>query len=278
MVTSPSGSSEQPSTTRIVIESGTDQVCFHVDQFSAHLTDLPVVLFFHGTTMDAAAWQQIISMNGGAYNAVRIDFPGSGGSSLGSEPLTVEQLVDHATAAMDHLAVPRYHVAGYSLGAVVAAACAATTPQRVASATLLCGWATSDARQRLTFDLWARLIRTDATLFMHYALVDGFTPGMLAAIEPMAEAAITMGATQIAHGSLAQLDLDGRIDISAALGNITCPTTVIGARQDRWVDFSHSEHLASAIAHSRLVELPAGHLAIQECAGDISAYLIELCV
>lgn len=262
-------------TTEETVTCGADRVHFFVDSHSGMLSDLPVVVFFHGTTMDAAAWQPIVAMNGGAYNAIRLDFPGSGGSSLGNDPLTVEQLVGHATAVADHLGLSRYHVAGYSLGAVIAAACAAHDASRVVSATLLCGWAASDARQRLTFDLWSRLISTDPTLFMHYALVDGFTAPMLAAIEPMAEAAMAMGAQQVAPGSLAHLDLDRRVDIDPILADIRCPTVVLGARQDRWVDFSHSQHLAARIAGSRLVELDAGHLAIQECAGDISAILLE---
>ena len=264
-----------PSTTEYTIDCGPDRVHFAVDSHSENLTDLPMVVFFHGTTMDAAAWQPIVAMNGGAYNAVRLDFPGSGGSSLGDAPLTVDQLVGHAVSAVDHLGVTRYHVAGYSLGAVIAAACASRDASRVDSATLLCGWAASDARQRLTFDLWSRLIETDPTLFMHYALVDGFTASMLSVIEPMAEAAMAMGATQIAVGSLAHLDLDKRVDIDPLLDAVRCPTLVLGARQDRWVDFGHSEHLASRISGSRLVELPAGHLALQECAGDISALLLE---
>lgn len=267
--------SAPPTTIEETVVCGADRVHYVVDRYSDALGDLPVVVFFHGTTMDAAAWQPIVAMNGGAYDAVRLDFPGSGGSSLGDTPLTVEQLVGHATAVADHLGLSRYHVAGYSLGAVVAAACAALDAPRVESATLLCGWATTDARQRLTFDLWSRLISTDPTLFMHYALVDGFTASMLSMIEPMAEAAMAMGAQQIAAGSLAHLDLDRRVDIDPLLDAIRCPTVVLGARQDRWVDYSHSEHLASRIAQSRLVELPAGHLAIQECAGDISALLVE---
>ncbi len=250
-------------------------VHFFVDQHSDDLADLPIVVFLHGTTMDATAWQPIVAMSGGVFNAVRIDFPGSGGSSIGVDPLTVEQLVRHSSAVVSHLGLSRYHVAGYSLGAVIAAACAATDTQRVASATLLCGWATTDARQRLTFDLWSRLISTDPSLFMHYALVDGFTASMLSVIEPMAEAAMAMGAEQIAIGSLAHLDLDKRIDVDPLLDAIHCPTLVLGARDDRWVDFSHSQHLATRIASSRLVELPAGHLALQECAGDISALIVE---
>ena len=53
---------------------------------------------------------------------------------------------------LDHLGIDRFHVAGYSLGAVIAAATAAEAAGRVDSATLLCGWVVSDARMVFTFD------------------------------------------------------------------------------------------------------------------------------
>ncbi len=93
------------------------------------------------------------------------------------EPLTVEGLVAQALGVMDELGHERFHVAGYSLGAVVAAATAAIAPDRVRSATLLAGWATTDARQRVTFDLWRRLIAVDRELFMRYAVADGSIHG-----------------------------------------------------------------------------------------------------
>ena len=48
----------------------------------------------------------------------------------------------------------------------------------------------------------------------------------------------------------------------------------MGGRDDRWVDFSKSVHLASRIKTSRLVELPAGHLVIGELPGDIAREIV----
>ena len=95
-----------------------------------------------------------------------------------TEPLTVDRLVAQALAVMDHLGFKTFHVAGYSLGAVIALATAAAAPARVSSVTSLCGWTVADARMRLTFDLWKRLIAADKELFVRYTLVDGFTGGL----------------------------------------------------------------------------------------------------
>jgi pimeloyl-ACP methyl ester carboxylesterase len=174
---------------------------------------------------------------------------------------------------MQHLGHQRYHVAGYSLGAVVAAGLAGMHPDAVQSATLVAGWIRTDARQRCTFELWKRLIATDKELFMRYAMADGLTAGAHEMMEPILEMAIGMGVPTIAEGSAAHLDLDLVVDIADLVAAITSPTLIIGGAEDRWVDVSHSRALAEAIPGSRLEVLPAGHLMITELAPQIAELL-----
>jgi pimeloyl-ACP methyl ester carboxylesterase len=220
--------------------------------------------------MDRAAWDMVRPAMTGGYRFVMVEFPGSGESSMPDAPLTVDGLAADGLAVMDHLGIDRFHVAGYSLGAVVALGTAALAPRRVASVTSLCGWATTDPRMRFTFDLWKRLIEVDPALFMRYAVADGFTASAIGALGPMLADVVSLGAASIAPGSAAHLELDERVDISGELASITSPVLVIGAAEDRWVDISHSRHLAAAIADARLEELPAGHVVIQELPGEIA--------
>ena len=231
------------------------------------------VLLFHGTTQDRAAWDLVRASMPTARHYVMVEFPGSGESSMPDAPLTVEGLAAQAVAVMDHLGHERFHVAGYSLGAVVALATPAIAGERVRSVTSLCGWVVTDPRMRFTFGLWQQLIATDPALFMRYAVADGFTANGIAALEPMLEGIIAMGATAIAPGSAAHLDLDKVVDITTLLPLITCPTLVIAGGEDRWVDPSHSHQIAEIVGHARLEVLPAGHVVIQELAGDVAALL-----
>jgi 3-oxoadipate enol-lactonase len=231
------------------------------------------VLLFHGTTMSRTAWDLVIASMPEARTYIQVEFPGSGESSMPQAPLSVEGLVSDALAVLDALEVQRCHVAGYSLGAVIAAATSALAPERIASSTLLCGWAVTDARMRLTFDLWKKLIDIGPEMFMRYAMVDGFTAAGLAAIEPMVEQVIAMSAAAVSPGSQHHLDLDLIIDISALLPMIKAPTQVISGAQDRWVDPSHGQALADGIAGASFTALPAGHLVIQELASDVAGLL-----
>lgn len=233
------------------------------------------LLLYHGTTMNRTAWDLVLAEMPPGYTYVKVEFPGSGESSLPTEPLSVEGLVTQALAVLDAAGIGRVHVAGFSLGAVIAAATAGLAPDRVRSATLLCGWACADARMRFTFDLWKRLIATDPELFMRYAIADGFTAAAIEGLEPMLDAMVPVGAATVAPGSAAQLDLDAALDITPLLPAITAPTLVLGAEQDRWVDISHSRTLAAAIPGARMVALPAGHLVIQERAAEVAHLLHE---
>jgi 3-oxoadipate enol-lactonase len=249
------------------LEHGTATVGYAVEG-----TGTPMLLF-HGTTMARAAWDLVRAEMPGAYQFVMVEFPGSGESSMPDAALTVDGLVEQAIAVMDHLGHDRFHVAGYSLGAVVALATAAAAPERTITCTSLCGWATTDARMRLTFGLWRRLIATDHELFMRYAVADGFTAAAIAGLEPMLDAVISMGAATLAPGSDAHLALDEVVDIADRLGAITAPTLVIGGQEDRWVDVSHSQAVAAAITGATLQVLPQGHLVIQEGAASVAALL-----
>ena len=94
------------------------------------------LLLFHGTTMNRAAWDMVrAAMPADTYEFVLVEFPGSGESSMPTAPLTIEGIVEQALAVMTHLGRDRFHVGGYSLGAVAALATAALAPQRVLSAT-----------------------------------------------------------------------------------------------------------------------------------------------
>ena len=233
------------------------------------------VLAFHGTTQKSDAWNQVREACTTPMQWVGFEFPGSGESSMPTSDLELDDIVHDAVALMTHLGHTSFHVVGYSLGAVVALRCSALYPTQVRTVTSLCGWSVSDARMKVTFDLWRRLIAIDSELFMRYALADGYTAIGLEGLEPMYDMVVTMAASAVQPGSDAHLELDIRGDIESCLPLIKAPCLVIGAVEDRWVDISKARHIASRISGSTLVELPAGHLVIGELAPEIAANITK---
>ena len=219
----------------------------------------PVVLV-HGTTSSCdSSWLQVMPVLAERFTVIGPELPGSGGSSLSGKPLELDEIADQMLAAASDAGAERFHLAGWSLGAVVAAAVAAEAPERVRSLALVCGWVRTDARFRFTLDLWRRLIETDPELFGRYAFADGLTAASCDALGVDGIEGL-LGTLELAPGSVAQIELDMRIDIADRLASITAPTLVVGGLEDRWTSIDQSRALAAGIAGARLVELPCGHL------------------
>ena len=237
----------------------------------------PFVLI-HGTSSSRVSWALQAPGLAEKYQLLMPEYPGSG-ETVDHEPtraLTVEELAAQAIAVADDAGAERFHVAGWSLGAVVAAAVAATVPDRVRSACLVNGWATTDARMSFTFDFWNRLLAVSPELFARYAFADGLTAGAhAAATNAGVESMVPDTAAAFAPGTDRQVDLDKIVDISAMLPKITAPTLVVGGIEDRWVDIVHSRELAEKIADARLVELPCGHLLPTEQADALTQLMLE---
>ena len=212
------------------VQVGAVEVAYGVEGEGA-----PLVLV-HGTTQSSGG---LAPAGAAAGTHVRGDHAGAPG--LGRDPrpggaLEVADLAHQMVAVADALGHERFHLAGYSLGAVVAAEAAAQVSARVRSLTLLCGWATTDARMRFTFDLWDRLLKADPELFARYAFADGFTVASFELFGSTIEELLPQMAASFAPGSDRQLELDQRVDIAHRLSAITAPTLVVGALDDRWVD------------------------------------------
>src|SRR5687768_4729247 len=115
----------------------------------------PFVLV-HGSTGSRATWMQQTPLLAERFQVVLPEYAGGGETPLPGGPLTVDLLVDQVLAVADEVGAETFHLAGYSLGAVVVAALAADHPDRVRTLALVNGWAKTDARMRFTFDLWER--------------------------------------------------------------------------------------------------------------------------
>lgn len=99
--------------------------------------DKPSVAFIHGGGLDHCVWllqSRYFAHHG--YNALALDLPGHG-RSAGKPPGSIEAMAVWTVKALDTLGVPRYAVAGHSMGALVALETAARDPERTAVAVLI---------------------------------------------------------------------------------------------------------------------------------------------
>ncbi|WP_369378891.1 alpha/beta fold hydrolase [Streptomyces sp. cg36] len=205
---------------------------------------------------------------------VRPNLSGSGATTDSGAPLTLDLLVDQLVATVRAAgAGGPADAVGYSLGAVVVAAAAARHPELFGKVALIAGWARTDTRLHLTFDVWRRLERTDHEAFIRFLNLTGWTSEQVNRLGP--EGLAPFLAAPIPPGMGRQIELDLTVDIRAELPRITAPTLVVGFTDDQMVPAEHSRALHAAIEGSHYAELPAGHLGIFERAPELIGLIGE---
>lgn len=222
----------------------------------------PAVVLIHGTGADAGSnWGPLIESLSGRYTVLAPNLPGAGGTPAGTVRLELAELAMRVIATVRAAGiVDGFHLVGHSLGAVVAAAVAAREPEQVRSLLLHAGWSTTGPREALMFDLWSRLLREDPELLARHLVLETMSPALLrqasgGQLDELVAGFTSMLDTRI----LGQIDLDGRIDLAAALPGIRAATLVLASAEDRIIPPPHQQALAEAIPGAHYREIAGGH-------------------
>jgi pimeloyl-ACP methyl ester carboxylesterase len=97
----------------------------------------PPLLLIHGVGARLDSWDGVVAALGGRLTTIRHDLRGHGESSKAPGPYSVELFAEDALALLDHLGFAGCHVAGHSLGGMIAQRLALDAPQRVDRLVLL---------------------------------------------------------------------------------------------------------------------------------------------
>ena len=99
----------------------------------------PVILL-HGLTRSLADWTGVADTLARDHRVIALDVRGFGKSTRFSDPARLgSQMAADVVRLLDHLRIPRAHLAGHSMGAGIAAKVATLHPDRVRSVALLAG-------------------------------------------------------------------------------------------------------------------------------------------
>jgi (E)-2-((N-methylformamido)methylene)succinate hydrolase len=91
----------------------------------------PPVLLIHGVGARSENWDGVTAVLSGNFRVVRYDLRGHGESSKIPGPYSLEMFADDAVGLLDHLGIARAHVAGHSLGGMIAITLAGRHPERI---------------------------------------------------------------------------------------------------------------------------------------------------
>jgi len=217
----------------------------------------PLVLI-HGVGSCLEAWDRVASLLCDRFHMLSFDLRGHGQSYRAPGPYTLEDFSNDTLALADHLGFARFHLAGFSLGGLIAQQLAITQPQRLQRLALLATVAgrTEAERERVQGRLAAMRNSQNSTQHFDASLSRWFTPafqarhGELIASLRQRNAGNDPDCYAASYRVLAQTDLGQLID------QITVPTLVMTGEEDQGSNPRMARFMSERIADARLEILP----------------------
>lgn len=245
----------------------------------------PTVVLVQGAGVIGEGWRPQIDALKGRYTVIWIDNRGIGQSAITAGELTIEDMAADVLAVADAERLDRFHLAGHSMGGLIAQQVALTARGRVLSLALFCTFLKG---RQATVMSWPMLVialrsRVGTRRMRRHAFVEMvMTPDSLAATD---RDELCAGLQGLFGRDLAdqppivmrQVRAMGKFDVSTRLGQLSgIPTLVLSAEHDRIARPEYGRALAEAIPGSKYVEFPgAGHAVTIQCAREINAILLD---
>jgi 3-oxoadipate enol-lactonase / 4-carboxymuconolactone decarboxylase len=241
----------------------------------------PVLVLLNSLGANTSMWDPEVGALAEQFRVARIDHRGHGQSSPSpaGAPSSMADLGAETVAAINAIRaaaqVERVHLAGLSLGGMVAMWIAAHRPELVARLALLCTSAHLSPAQG-----WldrAHTVRTEGLAAIAGPVTARWITAALAERDPALAAGLQQMLTSNDPESYAQCcEAISGMDQRPDLVRIATPTLIIAGADDVAIPAAHSEVLAAAMAPSTLQILrPAAHLATLEAAGSITQLLLS---
>ncbi|MGF1609873.1 MAG: alpha/beta fold hydrolase [Kiloniellales bacterium] len=229
---------------------------------------LPAIVFVHGAGMDHTVWAlQARYFAHRGRGVLALDLPGHGQSE--GPPLTsIDAIADWLAALIAEAGLKSAALAGHSMGALAALACAARHPKTVRALALLGVapkmpvhpdlLAAAKADDHRAFDLVTDWGHGAAAHLGHHP-----APGLW--LLGGAEALLERSPPGVLHNDLAACNAYQEAEAAAA--KVKCPTLLVLGADDRMTPAKAGRKLAAMIDGAKVVVIPeAGHMMMSEAS------------
>lgn len=238
--------------------------------------DAPVLVLSHSLAAHLAMWAPQAQALSRDYRVIRYDTRGHGASEVPTGAYSFAELTSDVIALLDALGIARAHVAGLSLGGMTALGLALDYPARIAS---ICAANCSAQAPEGAAAMWDERIANARSQGM-VALVEPtiarwFTAAMLATRPAEVEPVRHMIATTPVAGYTGCGAALKTLAYRERLGELRLPALFIAGAQDPAIPVAAMVDMHKRVRGSRLIELPAAHLANLECAAAFNAALAD---
>jgi len=230
----------------------------------------PTLVLLHSVGTDLRLWDPQAAALSRSFRVIRADLRGHGLSETTRGPYTVERLADDVLALLEALEVRTAHVAGVSLGGMVAMALAHAAPERVQSLALF-----DTAMAMPPPDPWlerARIVRGGGI----ETLADGVVARWVTRVDsPEAKGLRTMLTLTPAEGYASSAEALAAWDFRERARTLRVPTLVVVGDRDVATPLADAEAIRDALGGKLVVLEHAAHLPMLEKADEVTAALVD---
>jgi 3-oxoadipate enol-lactonase/4-carboxymuconolactone decarboxylase len=235
----------------------------------------PLVLL-HSLGTSGAIFDPIMPALAARFNVIRPDLRGHGLSAVTPGPYSMSLFAEDLAALFDHFKIGEAHVAGVSIGGLIAQAFATHAPGRVASLILI-DTALSIPPPQSWRDR-AALVRADGIATIETAVIARWvTEAFLA--DPQTDGLRAMLRQTAVEGYAASCEAIAAADFTQSSARLAVPTLVVVGAQDQSTPVAAAQALARTIQGASLTIIQdAAHIpTVQQPAAVADAMLNFLC-
>jgi 3-oxoadipate enol-lactonase len=226
------------------------------------------LVLVNGVGDDLEAWaSQVGDFVAAGLRVVTFDNRGAGSSSHPPGPYTSRAMAADTKALADSLEIAPFHLAGVSMGGLIAQEYALAYPEDLRSVVLASTYAKPDAYTRAAFHVWGQVAESASmALMMRQQAPWVFSPTFY---ETQPERLATLleeseRTTQPAGSFAAQIAALLTHDCGERLAELRTPALVIAADDDIIIRLSLSHRLYEELPRARWAIVPGGHAAFLE--------------
>jgi len=212
------------------------------------------VLLIMGITARGEVWEAHRDDWKASFRCLMPDNRGVGLSDKPAGPYSSAMMADDHAGLLDALGIPQARIVGVSMGAVIAQQIALRHPSRVRSLVLMCPWARCDRYAKSIFEhMKVCKARLSPSEFLEWIQLLIFTKpfwDQSEAFESLLKGRADFSVNplpQPLHGLEGQAAACVNHDTLSQLYRITCPTLVIGGKQDIFTPLWMAEEVANGI-------------------------------
>ncbi len=249
-----------------------------IDPYVIEAGQGPAVVLLHAFPLNASMWSAQREALGESYRVICPDQRGFGGSRLGHDDPSLDEVADDVVAMLDARKVDSFVLGGLSMGGYVVMALLRRHPDRVRALVLADTKATSDSTEAAA----NRLRIADQVV------ADGSAQVVLDELLPKLVGATTKESRPLVFGRVkalverapvyavawAQRAMAERPDSTETLRGVSVPTLVVVGAEDEISPPAEAEAIAAVVPGATLVTIPAsGHLTSVEAPDEFNAAL-----